>query len=90
MPDITEAGTYTRKSPGFKFLRRTNSKRVLLFGGNSLGSSVSIQYTDDRGTDRTIENGEVSLLPKSVCLDSLNADLKIVVTGTPDFNVTGA
>ena len=88
MPDISSAGTYTKDTAGYGFLRAQGGGRVLLFAGSSIGTSVDIQYTDDQGTDRTVENGSITVLPTSVYIRSLNQDLKIVVTGTPNFNVS--
>lgn len=89
MPNITAAGTYTADMAGFGFLRASASPRKILFAGSSIGTAVEIKYTDDSGTDRTLENGAVTTLPTSMSLQELPLDLKIVVTGSPNFNVTG-
>lgn len=89
MPNITAAGTYTGDMAGFEFLKGSASPRRLLFAGSSIGTSVYLQYTDDTGTDRTLENGSVTTLPTSLTIDSLPMNLKMVVTGSPSFNVTG-
>jgi hypothetical protein len=54
-----------------------------------LPTTLEIQYTDDAGVDRTLEDGTITALPKSVEIGLLAMDLKIVVTGgSPNFNVT--
>lgn len=91
MPNISEAGTYTKENADFGFLRGTNQNMPLLFAGDSTGSGpILVQYTDDRGVDRTLENGEITALPASIIVASLNRDIKIVVSGTPvNLNVSG-
>ena len=89
MPNIAAAGTYTGDMAGFEFLKASASPRKILFAGASIGTAVEIKYTDDSGTDRTLENGAVTTLPTSMSLQELPLDLKIVVTGSPNFNVTG-
>lgn len=89
MPNIAAAGTYTGDMAGFEFLKASASPRKILFAGSSIGTSVYLQYTDDTGTDRTLENGSVTTLPTSLAIDSLPMNLKMVVTGSPNFNVTG-
>ena len=97
MPDITTTGTYTDASTGFGFLAAVNNprtlrpyRRVLLFAGSALGTTVEVKYTDDEGTDHTLQNGSVTILPTSIVVDEAPVPLKIVVTGgSPNFNVTG-
>lgn len=89
MPNITAAGTYTGDMAGFDFLKGSASPRSLLFAGTTIGTALSIQYTDDTGTDQTLENGSITTLPTSITIDSLPLSLKLVVTGSPNFNVTG-
>lgn len=88
MPDVTQAGTYTKDDPGFEFLSGSFVAKVILFAGNSLGDSCELQYIDDEDTPRTPENGQVLYLPRSVNIGWMRRDLQLVVTGTPDFNVT--
>lgn len=94
MPNITAAGTYTKNSPGFEFLSwsmlQTKGPRsqVLLFSDGSPGASCLIQYIDDQGVARTLENGSIRRLPQSLDVSGLQRDLQIVVTGTPNFNIT--
>ncbi len=87
MPDITVAGTYTKDSPGFDFLAPKRSSPVLLFAG--ITAAVEIQYKDDADVFRTFENGVVSTLPNSWQAQDIKREIRLVVTGTPVFNVTG-
>lgn len=94
MPNITSAGTFTKSSAGFAFLAwpdKNTSKeheRVILFAGSTVGTSCLVQYIDDEGVARTLEDGTISTLPDSVVVAPIRKDLQIVVTGTPSFNVT--
>ena len=88
MPDITAAGTYTKDTPGFEFLKASPRPRTFLFAGAAPGDAISIQYTDDMAMDHEIENGNSTAVPWSPYIRRANTDLKIVVTGTPNFNVT--
>ena len=87
MPNVTTSGTLTKTSAGCHLLRSSMRQRVFHFAGTAVGSSCTIQYTDDSGTDRVIAGGTVTVLPTSVLIKT-NMDLKIVTTGSPDFNVT--
>lgn len=87
MPNITTAGTVDRRTPGFEGLGATADTRTFLFAGSSLGTSCFIQYTDDMNVDQTIANGSITALPASA-LVQVNKDLKIVTTGSPNFNLT--
>jgi hypothetical protein len=90
MPNITAAGTYTKDTSGFSFLTSSGgSSRTLLIDGDS-SVDIKLKYTDDAGTDRTLENGTITSLPKSIEIGVLAKDLKIVVGGSPTLiNVTG-
>lgn len=94
MPNITTAGTFTKDSTGFAFLSYKDPdsgeayERVLAFSGTTLGTGCSIQFTDDTGTKHTIPSGSISELPTWLRIAPVNFDLQIVVTGTPNFNVT--
>lgn len=94
MPNITSAATYTKDTAGFGFLSYKDPKtgvaaeKVLLFAGSTVGTACSVVYTDDTGTDRTLEGGSVTTLPTSMTIKPMTKDLKIVVTGTPSFNVS--
>jgi len=88
MPNISAAGTYTKASAGCVKLQATNAQRTLLFAGTSLGASCTVQYTDDAGVDRDIPNGSITVLPTALMVTAADVDLKIVVTGSPSFNVT--
>jgi len=88
MPDISVAGTYTKAEGGtFARLEANRSVRQLLFAGTTVGTTCEVKYTDDEGTDRTLENGTITALPTSIEVD-MNTDLKVVTTGSPDFNLT--
>ncbi len=87
MPNITATGTYTKESPGCDFLGPTRRSPVLLFAGTS--AAVDIQYKDDAEVWQTLENGAISTLPSSWWAEGIKRELRLVVTGTPDFNVTG-
>lgn len=88
MPDISASGTYTKAEGGsFARLAANRAVRQLLFAGTSVGTTCEVKYTDDEGTDRTLENGTITALPTSIEVD-MNIDLKVVVTGSPDFNLT--
>lgn len=85
MPNITAAGTYTKDSVGFENLKATNKPRQIMIGG-TLGTSLTINYVDDKGTARPLENGTVTI-PYSKEIN-INADLELVSVGTPNLNVT--
>lgn len=87
MPNITQSGTYTKNTANCADLEYRGKTRTLLFAGTSLGTTCVIQYTDDSGTDRTIAGGTITTLPTSVEVKA-PVDLKVVVTGSPNFNVT--
>ena len=89
MPNITVADTYTKDHAGFGFLKASEEPRRLLFAGSSLGSSVTIKYKDDVGVFQIPENATVTTLPDDILI-SISKDLQIVVTGSPNFNVTFA
>ena len=93
MPNITAAGTYTKRSPGFEFLGGSAAYRndyiTLLFAGTTLPTTLEVQYTDDTGTARTFANGAVTALPTSITIENVGRPIQIVATGgSPDFNVT--
>lgn len=94
MPNITSAATYTKDTAGFGFLSYKDPKtadekqKVLLFAGSTIGTACSVVYTDDAGVDRTLEGGSVTTLPTSMTIEPMRRDLKIIVTGTPSFNVS--
>jgi hypothetical protein len=88
MPDISAAGTVSKTGDkSAALLAATPTTRQLLFAGTSVGTTCEVKYTDDEGTDRTLENGTITALPTSVQVE-MNADLKVVTTGSPDFNLT--
>jgi len=87
MPNITSSGTVNETTNGFDGLRGASYKRNLLFAGTTQGTTCYVQYTDDTGTLRTLEGGTIDELPKSLEV-SLNANLSIVTTGSPNFNLT--
>lgn len=87
MPNITGPGTYDKDTAGFRFLGAATGKRCFLFAGSSTGTSTTMQYTDDTGSDQTFANGTISTLPASVIVEA-NCDIKIVCTGSPNFNLT--
>lgn len=86
MPDITTASTFTKDTSGFRGLGATDKPRTFLFDGGTYGT-VSLQYTDDNGDDVTVENGTIVSGPRSFIFEG-NVDLKIVTTGSNNFNVT--
>lgn len=94
MPNITAAGTYSKLTPGFEFLswgmlqRQGPRSQILLFSDGEPGTSCLIQYVDDEGVARTLENGAIKKLPQSIDVSGLQLDLQIVVTGNPNFNLT--
>lgn len=86
MPTITSTGTYTKDTAGnFDFLARSDRPRLLRFSGSSV--ACSIQTKDDTGTFAEEDNGSITTLPDSALLVT-NAELNLVVTGSPNFNVT--
>lgn len=88
MPDISAAGTVDKTGDkSAALLAATPAVRQLLFAGTTIGTTCEVKYTDDEGTDRTLENGTISTLPTSVQVE-MNADLKVVTTGSPDLNLT--
>lgn len=87
MPNITAAGTYDETTTGFGGLRATNGKRIFHFSGSSLGTACTVKYIDDTGTAAAFANGSITTLPYEFELDD-NIDCQIVVTGSPNFNVT--
>ncbi len=91
MPNITAAGTYTQANEGFEFLKASNTDTTLLFAGTTLPSTLEVKYTDDEGVDHTLEDGTITVLPKSMTIKAIRRPLKIVATGgTPNFNVVGS
>jgi len=87
MPDISAAGTVDKSNGGFGQLGAVRATRQLLFAGTSVGTTCEVKYTDDEGADRTLENGTITALPTSIQVE-INADLKVVTTGSPNFNLT--
>jgi len=87
MPNIAAAGTYTKATAGFGALAATPARRVFKFAGSSLGDSCLLKYVDDAGELQTFEDGTITALPYNFELID-NVECKIVVTGTPNFNVT--
>ena len=89
MPTINSAGTYTKDNVGLSKLAATNKLRAFTFDGTATGDTLDVQYLDDEGTFRDLENGDVAAvgLPRSFEL-TLDAELQIVTTGSPDFQVT--
>lgn len=88
MPDITVAGTVDKTgSKSAALLAATPAVRQLLFAGSSVGTTCEIKYTDDEGADRVVENGTITALPTSIEVE-MNADLKVVTTGSPNLNLT--
>lgn len=87
MPNITTAATFDKDTQGLSMLRATPGVRYLCFSGSSTGTSTTVQFTDDAGTDAVIPNGTISSLPTFLEVKP-GIDLKIVTTGTPNFNVT--
>ena len=85
MPQVNSAGTYTKTSQGFSGLSGTNTKRVLKFSGASV--SATIEYAKPDGTFAAYSNGGVSAVPTEVTVND-GAELRLVVTGTPDFFLT--
>lgn len=87
MPDISAAGTYTKATAGFAGLEATPANRAFMFAGSSLGDSCVVKYIDDTGTAQLLENGTVTALPYAF-KETANLDFVVVVTGSPDFNLT--
>ena len=88
MPDISVAGTVSKTGDkSAALLAATPAVRQLLFAGTTVVTTCSVKYTDDEGTDRTLENGTITALPTSIEVD-MNTDLKVVTTGSPNFNLT--
>lgn len=91
MPDIFAAGTFDVDTSA-AWRRTLESKkgnpRTLLFGGVSVGTTTEIQYETDGGTWATLEDGDITSLPRSIVLDALAMDVRIVSTGSPILNVT--
>lgn len=87
MPTINTADTFTKSGVGFEQLAASNRLRSLTFSGTSVGTTTEVQAKNDDGTFATLENGDITALPRSIEM-TLNADLQIVTTGTPDFKVT--
>lgn len=88
MPNVTQAGTYSKNTQGFDFLSGVFAPRVLLFAGVIANGTIKIQYQDDAGVYRTLENGEFYNLPRSFILPELQLDVILVVDGEPNFNVS--
>lgn len=87
MPAITSSGTYDKSTTGLEGLGATSAPRKFLFAGSTLGATCEVQYIDDAGTGRTLEGGQILDIPTSISV-ALNANLQVVVTGTPNFNLT--
>ena len=87
MPNITSSGTYDKHSEGFKNLGATDKPRHLLFNAGNFGSSCHVRYRDDEGAHETFEDGIITAGPKTFTVPG-NIDAKIVVNGSPSFNVT--
>lgn len=87
MPNITTADTFTKTTTGFGGLQANGLRRTMLFSGSSVGTTCVVKYTDDTGTDATLEDGSITVLPTSLVVE-LDRDLKIVTTGSPNLNVT--
>lgn len=85
MPDITAAGTYTKTSPGFESLAASARKRELLFAGTL--ATTQVKYIDDKGTAQDLPSGSITTDPTGLFV-STSAELQIVVSGSPDFNVS--
>lgn len=84
MPEITAAGTYTKDNiPGFASAR---GRRVIKFSGSTIAASLQAR-TDNDSTFATYSNGSITTLPTEVVVNDL-AELQLVVTGTPNFNIT--
>ena len=90
MPNITASGTYTKDSAGFGFLSGVPGERTILFAGTTIGTALKVVYVDDQAVDRDIEDGAITALPRSMVIGQCARDLKIVVTGSPNFNATDA
>ena len=93
MPNITAAGTYKKSDPGFEGLGKdSKGNKILCFAGTSAGDTCKIEYIDDEGVVREVENGSVTSLPWSKIIkgsnNRTNLDLQVTTTGTPDFNLT--
>lgn len=90
MPNITAAGTYTSRDPGFDFLSRKQTRPFQLSIDGTAPTSIQIQYIDDQGTARNLQNGNITALPWSSHFEGASGgrELQLVVTGTGDFNVT--
>ena len=86
MPNITSAGTYTQSNPGFNGLRSTNSTKDLIFAGTAI-ATTTVEYQDDTGSWHTTVDGSISALPTTLTVNA-NVPLRVVVTGSPDFNLT--
>ena len=87
MPNITAAGTYDKTTTGFGGLRATAGKRIFHFNGSSLGTACTVKYLNDQASATAFANGAITTLPYEFELDD-NIDCQIVVTGSPNFNVT--
>lgn len=88
MPDISVAGTVDKTGDkSAALLAATPAVRQLLFAGTTIGTTCEVKYTDDEGVDRVLENGTIGSLPTSIEVE-MNADLKVVTTGSPDLNLT--
>lgn len=83
MPNITASGTYTKDTAGFEKLAATANKRSIVING-TLGTSLSLEYVDDQGTQRQLESVTV---PYSKEL-TLNLNLVLVSVGSPNLNVS--
>lgn len=86
MPNITTSGTFDASTEGLSGFSPTDRVRSIVISGASVGSSTELQYIDDTGTARTLEGGTITALPWSKEV-KLNANLQIVTTGTPNFNI---
>ncbi len=87
MPRITAADTYNADSgAGFAKLKSPRF-RNLLFAGTSIGTQVLVQYKTDENTFETYQGGTITEVPWSIEVRS-KAELQLVVTGSPDFNLT--
>ncbi len=91
MPNVAAAGTYTKDTPGWEFLAKSaayrNDYMTLLFAG-TMPTTIQVQYVDDVGTDRAIQDGDITALPATLSIPNFGRELKVVVTGTAAFNVS--
>lgn len=92
MPNITAAGEYDQKTPGFSFLGQRGQEVGLIFSGSTLPTTLEVGTRNDEGDFVAYPAGTVTALPAELLISAINNEGIVinVVGGSPNFNLSYA